>query len=1266
MMMKWWTAMALVAMLPGVPPSSAQASVVCSDPLQCYLSNVVINIPDECVDVSGTQLCIANAQVFGLTLSSIDSSYEKQLAPTTLNVGMVNAGAQMAGDYTYGRLIKGSVKGTLSMTLKLGIFVATDGSWYPLPLSANFSTCSFPQLSLVLSFGNAILDGAAKLMESKIEASIVKAVCVTLNMDIANQTATQFGAKLDPSLLNIIANLPSVPAVYGSEYINWADSLVGKLHAAVEKFRQSDAMSCLEKRFPDLLIPAFPSFLDKVVDLITNSTGSVTVPLSGISVDLSVANATLALTAVTLSGLDSWVEIAPFNIVPSSNVSLTSRARLESLNITLHLTLAGGAAGYSETLSATVAAKNVMLMTEMLLLVYKADISTLYLDQLLPRSTHSRPAKCLLGAIQSASFSSIVLQLNMSEIVVSQVTSAGALEADVVLLVDNSLQMVLGGFPSLIISLLAGIVQGPVRRALNVGISNLVGGDVSCPEHTPSNTELLVEWPKSAALAKIDHIINDVMGSDKLNAVIKCIANGSFDTNFGPLHLHVDGLDSFSTLKLLQPIDTFALRNEIALASVNPLVVTLSAAQKGKMASLRLQNLSVAMDLMVQIDKYGVTDLQWGQLSCPGCLASTVTRLALLPGMNASVSKATLSSSSSSSSTSTTAEVKSVTKASNALLSVATSDKVTRQINSNLASYLAASGKLCANGGVAPDSGGGAPASETGAGAASWSLMTTLTVLLSVVCCSGLLAAAWRRRGFQKRSDDQKTKKVEVPDGRSFFAGSLLFDVKLPFALRVVVPLLLVGNIVLFAISNSLADAVTVQVTARIASHTTESFNAFGFSFAGTVSDMWEARTYALAALIAFFSGGWPYLKLLYLLFAWVAPHRQLSVQRRYAGLKFVDLWGKFSLLDFYVMALFMVAFHLKMQIAGFGEVVVTVAPHPGFYSFLGATIASLLLGHCVLAAHRHVVHVEAAAAADDGTPPSSDRESLYSHQYSLGPANGGGKGRITTIGYRTVAVLLVVTAVFLAAATCVHTFRFTFIGLTGLLLGDAATTTFSYVSVGQMLPMASGMPDEWQMTLMQIAYFCFGVVLPAGLVLALTVLFFLPLSLARQRQGLVIVECLFSWAALDVFLLSVFAALLQIQQFAAFIVGDSCDGINAFLALHMDALLDGQDVCFDLVASLLPETCWILLLAALLLSFVSFSGIAMLEKAIKDREEGVVVVLAGEDADGDLTYPLLPEPEHTVSSSTTSTPFSIRLLLRYGLFEEVRPFEFCSFCSGK
>lgn len=92
---------------------------------------------------------------------------------------------------------------------------------------------------------------------------------------------------------------------------------------------------------------------------------------------------------------------------------------------------------------------------------------------------------------------------------------------------------------------------------------------------------------------------------------------------------------------------------------------------------------------------------------------------------------------------------------------------------------------------------------------------------------------------------------------------------------------------------------------------------------------------------------------------------------------------------------------------------------------------------------------------------------------------------------------------------------------------------------------------------------------MPFAVLSAMLFLWLTPLTLAMQRSLFVLAEVLNAWSALDVFCIAIAAALLEIQQFAAFIVGDSCDAINVLLAEFFDEQLDGDDKCFDVVAQL-------------------------------------------------------------------------------------------------
>ena len=66
----------------------------------------------------------------------------------------------------------------------------------------------------------------------------------------------------------------------------------------------------------------------------------------------------------------------------------------------------------------------------------------------------------------------------------------------------------------------------------------------------------------------------------------------------------------------------------------------------------------------------------------------------------------------------------------------------------------------------------------------------------------------------------------------------------------------------------------------------------------------WEAGTYFLAVIIAFFTGAWPFIKLFAMLVMWFVPTSVVSLPTRDNVLIWLDILGKWSLVDTFVMVL--------------------------------------------------------------------------------------------------------------------------------------------------------------------------------------------------------------------------------------------------------------------------------------------------------------------------------------------------------------------------
>jgi hypothetical protein len=163
--------------------------------------------------------------------------------------------------------------------------------------------------------------------------------------------------------------------------------------------------------------------------------------------------------------------------------------------------------------------------------------------------------------------------------------------------------------------------------------------------------------------------------------------------------------------------------------------------------------------------------------------------------------------------------------------------------------------------------------------------------------------------------------------------------------------LLIVYIFVISTIPSSPAALVILEID--MGNQVSPAITVFEFGLAETIREMWRAEVYYLAILIAFFTGGWPYIKMVAMLLAWILPSSVLSVAWRNTLLTWLDLLGKWSLVDSFVMMVMMVGFNFSFDIVPGVDIRVTVNPLWGFYAFLLATAASLAIGHYVLACHR-------------------------------------------------------------------------------------------------------------------------------------------------------------------------------------------------------------------------------------------------------------------------------------------------------------------------
>jgi len=429
---------------------------------------------------------------------------------------------------------------------------------------------------------------------------------------------------------------------------------------------------------------------------------------------------------------------------------------------------------------------------------------------------------------------------------------------------------------------------------------------------------------------------------------------------------------------------------------------------------------------------------------------------------------------------------------------------------------------------------------------------------------------------------------------------SLASNPKLPIGLRAGLPLLVFANAILFISSNAGSGAsIFVDLSAGGQPLFPALPPAFDFSLVNTIVEMAQGRVWLLVFVIGFFSGVWPYVKLSMMLACWFIPANKLSVPRRHKLLEFLDAFGKWSLVDTYVLVLFVVAFSINMECgtassptfaavceaAGAGNALfkLYVLPTMGFHTFLIATLMSLVNGLAMSTCHRYVHRIGEFGPAED-----------YEHIEGL-----GNRRRLCAVlkdssQYSSIAVTLGLLVSILLAVVGVFmtTFEFVFQGIAGLALGpEESIRAYSLFGLGEELPAASINPNTFGIHWIQFFFIVFSGVTVLIFLGLLLVLWNAPLTVKGQRTFLVLAQVMNAWSGLDVFVVAILACVLEISQFANFILGDTgLDAINPYMPLIFSffpewnqMLQDGGGATIFTLTTQLKPGFWLLAIAAIL-----------------------------------------------------------------------------------
>jgi hypothetical protein len=429
--------------------------------------------------------------------------------------------------------------------------------------------------------------------------------------------------------------------------------------------------------------------------------------------------------------------------------------------------------------------------------------------------------------------------------------------------------------------------------------------------------------------------------------------------------------------------------------------------------------------------------------------------------------------------------------------------------------------------------------------------------------------------------------------------ASLLMNPKLPLFVRLLMPFLLFVNISMFFSSNSSIGA-SVFAKFSIGDDKLVSLpSMFDFGLINSIHDMYEAKAYFLAGLIAVMSCAWPYLKLVLMVITWILPSSILGKKKREGILKLLDALGKWSLVDSFVMILMLVAFHIAIsfptvssQVKAPLTIFLYVYPAYGFVTLMIGTIVSLTLSHVILAIDRYV---DESFESDNDAPEEKIALLNFCKTSWLKPF---------------IAIILLATLGTLVSGLYFKSFSFDFVGLAGwamTLLDQEHKNEYSVIDLGVKIPGAAEFPNSFGIRFTQVLYIIVSIVMPVLHTISLFILWVLPMTRKAQTFLYKACEIMYAWSCLDVFVISILAAVMEISQFARFMVGDKCDLIDPIVKMFFadEELITGHETCFDVITILLKGS-WLLFAAAIFHDTATIIVNKVAGKALEERSLSV------------------------------------------------------------
>jgi len=216
-------------------------------------------------------------------------------------------------------------------------------------------------------------------------------------------------------------------------------------------------------------------------------------------------------------------------------------------------------------------------------------------------------------------------------------------------------------------------------------------------------------------------------------------------------------------------------------------------------------------------------------------------------------------------------------------------------------------------------------------------------------------------RSFHVEEQKMK-KKIEIHVDST--TTSMIRNTCIPWYIRYSMPVVVVINILLF-ISGHLDNAGGVGISIGLFGETQSINDIKQLSIVGTTQLLWTYELYIPAIIVVTLSIVWPYVKQIINLLIWILPPSVLPTSVRGSTLYWIDTFGKWSIVDVFIMICLIVGLRTTVFSPGADFLPhdlyrfdLFVIPLWGMYTNMIAQILSQICSHVYIYYHRKIVSI--------------------------------------------------------------------------------------------------------------------------------------------------------------------------------------------------------------------------------------------------------------------------------------------------------------------